>query len=175
LQNDPAAAPEDIHIIRETLARGAGPSAIPNPQSAIEATLDSTFMGTPQFMSPEQARGEIGTLRCAQRRQCSDLSFLAESPALVSLDCNTNSIADLHPPAGLPLTELMIRNNPIADYAMLLELRQLQKLLISELSQIKVSLEPLRQQPSLQYIAFDSNGRYRPMAEFWADYDAQQE
>jgi serine/threonine protein kinase len=62
LQNDPAAAPEDIHTIRETLARGAGPSAIPNPQSAIEATLDSTIMGTPQFMSPEQARGEIETL-----------------------------------------------------------------------------------------------------------------
>ncbi len=125
--------------------------------------------------------------RCAQRRQCSDLSFLAESPALESLDCNANSIADLtplrgqplkvpntgsnriadlHPPAGLPLTELMIRNNPIADYAPLLELRQLQKLLISELSQIKVSLEPLRQHPSLQYIALDSNGPYSPAAEF---------
>ena len=125
--------------------------------------------------------------RCAQRRQCSDLSFLAESPALESLDCNanriadltplrgkplkvlntgSNRIADLHPPAGLPLTELMIRNNPIADYAPLLELRQLQKLLISELSQIKVSLEPLRQHPSLQYIALDSNGPYSPAAEF---------
>ena len=103
-----------------------------------------------------------------------DLTPLRGKPLKV-LNTGSNRIADLHPPAGLPLTEPMIRNNPIADYAMLLELRQLQKLLISELSQIKVSLEPLRQQPSLQYIAFDSNGRYRPMAEFWADYDAQQE
>lgn len=98
-----------------------------------------------------------------------DLTPLRGKPLKV-LNTGSNRIADLHPPAGLPLTEPMIRNNPIADYAMLLELRQLQKLLISELSQIKVSLEPLRQQPSLQYIAFDSNGRYRPVAEFWADY-----
>jgi Leucine-rich repeat (LRR) protein len=72
-------------------------------------------MGTPQFMSPEQARGEIGTLRCAQRRQCSDLSFLAESPALVSLDCNTNSIANLTPLRGKPLKVLNTGSNRIAD------------------------------------------------------------
>ena len=50
----------------------------------------------------------------------------------------------------------------------------MQKLRISELKQIKVTLEPLRQHPSLQYIAVDTNGPYRPVAEFWADYDAQQ-
>ena len=127
--------------------------------------------------------------------QCSDLSFLADSPALESLNCSGNSIADLtplrgkplkfldasgnritdlRPLAGLPLTELIIHWNPIADYAPLRELRQLQKLRISELSKIKVSLEPLRQHPSLQYIALGGEGPYRPVSEFWADYDAQQ-
>ena len=62
MQNDPATATEDIHTIREMLARGPGPSAIPNPKSVIETTLDGAIMGTPQFMSPEQARGEIETL-----------------------------------------------------------------------------------------------------------------
>ena len=36
------------------------------------------------------------------------------------------------------------------------------------------SLEPLRHHLSLQYIAIGSGGPYRPAAEFWADYDAQQ-
>ncbi len=127
--------------------------------------------------------------------QCSDLSFLTDSPAVEHLDCNQNSIADLsplrgkplkflaagrnritdlRPLAGLPLTELKIDNNPIADYAPLRELRQLQKLRISELKDIKVTLEPLRQHPSLQYIAVGTDGPSRPVAEFWADYDAQQ-
>lgn len=126
--------------------------------------------------------------------QCSDLSFLADSPALEYLECYANNIADLsplrgkplkflrasvnqitdlRPLAGLPLTELTIDTNPIADYAPLLELRQLQKLRISDLKFIKVSLEPLRQHPGLQYIALGT-GPYRPVAEFWADYDAQQ-
>ena len=112
------------------------------------------------------------SLDCNANR-IADLTPLRGKPLKV-LNTGSNRIADLHPPAGLPLTELMIRNNPIADYAMLLELRQLQKLLISELSQIKVSLEPLRQHPSLQYIALDSNGPYSPAAEFWADHDEQQ-
>ena len=61
-----------------------------------------------------------------------------------------------------------------SGYAPLRELRQLQKLRISDLNSIKVSLEPLRQHPSLQYITIGIDGTYRPVAEFWADYDAQQ-
>ena len=127
---------------------------------------------------------------------CSDLSFLTDSPALEYLDSAQASIADLsplrgkplkflsvlanritdlRPLAGLPLAELFIDNNPIADYAPLRELRQLQKLRISELKFIKVPLEPLRQHPSLQYIAAGGGSApYRPVVEFWADYDVQQ-
>ena len=62
---------------------------------------------------------------------------------------------------------------PIADYAPLLELHQLQKLRMNDPKGFKGTLEPLRHHPSLQYIAIGSNGPYRPAAEFWADYDAQ--
>jgi len=127
--------------------------------------------------------------------QCSDLSFLTDSPALERLECSGNPITDLtplrgkplkfltaggnrvtdlRPLAGLPLTELDIKGNPIAEYAPLRELRQLQKLSIPDPKNSKVSLEPLRQHPSLQYIADSWEGAYRPVAQFWADYDAQQ-
>ncbi len=126
--------------------------------------------------------------------QCSDLSFLMDSPALNHLragenkisdlsplrgkpleflDISANRVADLRPLAGLPLEELNLLYDPITDFAPLLELRQLQKLKI-DLKRIKVSLEPLRQHPSLQYIALGVDDPYRPVAEFWADYDAQQ-
>ncbi len=47
------------------------------------------------------------------------------------------------------------------------------KIRFSDPKNSKVSLEPLRQHPSLQYITI-GYGPYRPMAEFWAEYDAQQ-
>ena len=50
----------------------------------------------------------------------------------------------------------------------------MQKLHIPDWKNSNVSLEPLRQHPSLQYIDVGNGGPYRPVAEFWADYDAQQ-
>ncbi|MFZ4768501.1 MAG: hypothetical protein ACOYMN_26440, partial [Roseimicrobium sp.] len=69
-----------------------------------------------------------------------------------------------------------VKNLPKATDTLepLRELRELQKVRISDLKYIKVSLEPLRQHTSLQYIAVGGEGPYRPVAEFWADYDAQQ-
>ena len=86
-------------------------------------------------------------------------------------------------PRGTCITSTRLRSresrtgrpqNSCTPDAPLRELRQLQKLRISVLNRIKVSLEPLRQHPSLQYIALGGAGPYRPVAEFWADYDAQQ-
>ncbi len=64
---DAAARADDIHTIRTALSAsgkdGAEHSALRTPNSALsEATLAGTIMGTPQFMSPEQARGEVETL-----------------------------------------------------------------------------------------------------------------
>jgi Leucine-rich repeat (LRR) protein len=113
-----------------------------------------------------------------ERLECSgnpitDLTPLRGKP-LKFLTAGGNRVTDLRPLAGLPLTELDIKGNPIAEYAPLRELRQLQKLSIPDPKNSKVSLEPLRQHPSLQYIADSWEGAYRPVAQFWADYDAQQ-
>jgi hypothetical protein len=53
------------------------------------------------------------------------------------------------------------------------ELHQLQKLHISIPKNSKVSLEPLLQHPSIQYIAV-GYPTYRPVTEFWTEYDAKQ-
>ena len=47
--------------------------------------------------------------------QCSDLSFLADSPALEYLECIKNAIADLSPLRGKPLKFLNASNNRITD------------------------------------------------------------
>ena len=140
-------------------------------------------------------RGAPLTIVRMWNNQGTDLSFLTEARALKILECPGNSIADLtplrgkplqtlnasgnritdlRPLAGLPLIELDIYGNPIADYAPLLELHQLQKLHMNDPKGFKGTLEPLRHHPSLQYIAIGYDGPYRPAAEFWADYDAQQ-
>ena len=56
-----AAPQDDIHTIRHTVAAEMAVSATFDP-ATMASTLAGTVMGTPQFMSPEQARGEVETL-----------------------------------------------------------------------------------------------------------------
>ena len=120
-----------------------------------------------------------------------DLNFLADAP-LEYLDTHANQIVELSPLRGKPLRTLIISqtnvsdlsplrgapiesldvhsNRQIKDLTALLELPKLERLRVSKLGKL---LEPLRNHPSLKYIAYDEEP-LRPVAEFWAEYDAQQ-
>lgn len=127
--------------------------------------------------------------------QSGDLSFLADAPIEI-LECGRSLVSDLTPLHGKPLTRLLADQNPITDlrplaglplieldicfscsantdFSPLLELRQLEKLRLSPIEQIKTSIEPLRRHPSLKYIASGNKTPYRPVADFWKEYDAQ--
>ena len=66
---------------------------------------------------------------------------------------------------------MAIDDNPqLKDLTPLLDLPKLEKLRVSKLGKL---LEPLRHHPSLKYIGYDEEP-LRPVAEFWAEYDAQQ-
>ena len=122
-----------------------------------------------------------------------DLSFLADSP-VEDLDVGSSNVTDLSVLRGKPLKRLKLENNksmidlsplrgalieelPIhgnlnfKDLTPLLQLPKLERLRIDKLGKI---LEPLRSHPSLKYIAYGEAAPYRPVAEFWAEYDAQQ-
>ena len=127
--------------------------------------------------------------------QSGDLSFLADAP-IEKLDCSNglvfdltplrgkplaslfaygNPISDLRPLAGLPLLELDLNNScsKVTDFSPLLELPRLEKLRLGPAASMKASIEPLRKHPSPKYIGMGVTP-YRPVAEFWAEYDAQQ-
>ena len=70
----------------------------------------------------------------------------------------------------MPVEELDISNNPITDYTPLLAMPNLEKLQVGP--DLK-NLEPLRRHPTLKFIGYD-RAPYRPVAEFWKDYDAKQ-
>jgi hypothetical protein len=121
----------------------------------------------------------------------SNLDFLAESP-VEELDLVSNRVSDISVLRGKPLKVLLLGGNPISDLApirgmrieelnirglsrpadisVVSDLPNLEKLRISKLGTL---LEPLRDHPALKSIAYD-DGPYLPVAEFWADYDAQQ-
>jgi serine/threonine protein kinase len=159
------------------------------------APLEEIHLLTNRIVDFSPLRGAPLKIVTIGGNQCADLSFLIDSPTLERLGCSKNSIADLtplrgkplkfleasgnritdlRPLAGLPLTELKLYGNPVTDYAPLRELRQLQKFHMPDRKSVKASLEPLRGHPTLQYIGLGSDCQYRPVVEFWAEYDAQQ-
>jgi serine/threonine protein kinase len=103
----------------------------------------------------------------------SDLSPLRGKP-LIFLEINSTKVSDLSPLKDAPITELYVKNCPIVDFRPLLNLRKLEKLLVSNDQQR--GLVVLREHPSLHYISVDGGTNatiYQPVAEFWARYDAQ--
>ncbi len=119
-----------------------------------------------------------------------DLSFLADAPieslcalntgitdltplrgkALRRLELHGNLVTDLSPLRGAPIVDLDMHHNPIKDITPLLDLPKLSRLAISGSGKF---LLPLRHHPALQFINTDGQ-HFRPVAEFWAEYDAQQ-
>ena len=105
----------------------------------------------------------------ADENKIADISLLRGKP-LKKVTLNWNNVSDLSPLRGAPITELSIYKNPLKDLTPLLDLPKLEKLRVSKLGKL---LEPLRHHPALKFIAYDDEP-YRPAAEFWAAYDAQQ-
>ena len=105
----------------------------------------------------------------AYNNRISDLSPL-RGKRLRLLRISMNKITDLSPLHDTQIDELDICDNPIADYTPLLQVPKLEKLRVSSAGK---KLEPLRQHPNLKFIAYNL-APYRPVAEFWAEYDAQQ-
>ena len=61
-------------------------------------------------------------LFCSLGGKLSDISLLAQIPALEVVDLSWNRITDLRPLSGLPLRELYLEGNPIVDYSPIKEL-----------------------------------------------------
>jgi tetratricopeptide (TPR) repeat protein len=99
----------------------------------------------------------------------SDLSPL-RGKQIRRLFISGNQITDLSPLSDMPIEELEIYRNRIADYSPLLKMPKLEKLRVSPDGK---KLEPLRHHPTLKQIAY-YDGPYRPVADFWKEYDAQQ-
>ena len=54
---------------------------------------------------------------CSLNGGLTDIGLLAQTPTLTVVDLSWNSIADLTPLSGLPLTELYLQGNPVTDYS----------------------------------------------------------
>ena len=89
--------------------------------------------------------------------------------ALRTLSVNANKIQDITALRGAPLVDLRIDNNPIQDYLPIMDLPMLEKLRISPNAKLP---DEIRKHSSLKFIAL-GGGPYRPVAEFWKEYDAR--
>ena len=83
---------------------------------------------------------------------------------------NATSFSDITAFADLPLHNVRLRGCPIQNFTPLLRVKTLESL---EASAAIEKLLPLRAHPSLKQIKH-GDAPYRPIAEFWATYDAQQ-
>lgn len=59
---------------------------------------------------------------CSVGGELVDISLFAQIPTLESVDVSWNLVTDLTPLSGLPLTELYLQGNPIADYSPIREI-----------------------------------------------------
>jgi hypothetical protein len=71
----------------------------------------------------------------------------------------------------MPLVELTLDGTPAQDFTPLLDLPKLEKLRVGGSDQ---QIAVLRKHPTLKFLVHGQSGQYRPVADFWADYDAQQ-
>jgi serine/threonine protein kinase len=118
------------------------------------------------------ASAPLEALYNAGAKNIADLTPLRGKP-LRTLHVPNNKITDLSPLAGLPLVELQIQSNPIAEYAPLLKVMTLTRLGISSSALKHPTFATLRQHPALKFIALDYSDSYRPVAEFWKEFDAK--
>jgi len=140
--------------------------------------LEAVFVGSAQTQM-DGLRGAPLRRFVAQGSGFTDLQFLAGAPLEV-VHITDGPLSDLRPLAGSPVRELLLRGLPnVRSLAALLEARSLEKL---SLFNIKAPIEPLRQHPSLKFIRVGGGPDnyvtdrlpFKPVAEFWAEYDAQQ-
>ena len=82
----------------------------------------------------------------------------------------TGGFTDLSTLVGLPLSNLSVDQCSIRDFTPLLRIPILESLATSAAID---KLLPLRAHPGLKQIKL-GNAPYRPVAEFWAAYDAEQ-
>jgi serine/threonine protein kinase len=118
------------------------------------------------------AAAPLEVLGNARGKSITDLAPLRDKP-LRTLDVSNNRITDLSALAGLPLVDLQIESNPIADYAPLLKITTLTRLSVSSSDMKHPTFATLRQHPALKSIALDFSDSYRPVAEFWKEFDAK--
>ncbi|HBJ84711.1 MAG TPA: hypothetical protein DDZ88_12740 [Verrucomicrobiales bacterium] len=137
------------------------------------APLKVVWCSVGQVSSLEALRGAALETMLATGNRISDLSPLRGQP-LTMLSMHANGISDLRPLRGMPITELSIGGNPITDFSPLLDLPKLDVLHVTGKME---DLAVLRQHPTLRVIhigILGVPGPLRPVAEFWAEYDAQQ-
>ena len=112
-----------------------------------------------------------------RRLQANNARISSLSPLQVKqleyLELANNDLSELSSLMGAPIIDLHIQGNQrLKNLTPLLDLTKLEGLRVSK--KLGKLLEPLHHHPSLKLIAYDGEPSYRPVKEFWADYDAEQ-